>query len=114
MSDSGIVMCVVSRQRLVAPACLTGVTVRKPTLTMGNSTQTRDWCTHCPSYGEESAGGGSLPAFFGRELNRVYNRRCYQREYNTDGGAVMAEDWDNLNPNDRIQQPGCRFDIGRA
>lgn len=50
--------------------------------------------------------GISAPAFFGRELNRVYNRRFYRRKYNTDGVAIMAEDWDNL-----IILDACRYDL---
>lgn len=50
--------------------------------------------------------GLSNPAYFGRELNRLYHRRLYQREYNVSGVDVMAEDWDNL-----VILDACRYDM---
>jgi hypothetical protein len=44
-------------------------------------------------------------AYFGRELNRLYHRRLYAREWNVDGTDVFAEDWDSL-----ILLDGCRYD----
>jgi hypothetical protein len=45
------------------------------------------------------------PAFVGRELNRLFHRRSYQREFNTRGVDVMEEEWDNL-----LILDACRFD----
>lgn len=45
------------------------------------------------------------PAYFGRELNRLYHRRLYRRDFNTSGIDVQAEEWDNL-----IILDACRFD----
>ncbi|UPM42899.1 hypothetical protein [Halocatena salina] len=53
--------------------------------------------------------GVQQPSFFGQELNRLYNRRLYRREYNTDGVDVMTEDWDNL-----IILDACRYDLFSA
>ncbi len=53
--------------------------------------------------------GVQRPSFFGQELNRLYNRRLYRREYNTNGVDVMAEDWDNL-----IILDACRHDLFSA
>ncbi|WP_121823388.1 hypothetical protein [Halostella salina] len=50
--------------------------------------------------------GLSNPSFFGRELNRLYHRRLYQRPYNTDGVDVVAEDWDTL-----LVLDACRYDM---
>lgn len=50
--------------------------------------------------------GAANPAYFGRELNRLYHRRLYQREYNESGVDVMAEDWDFL-----IILDACRYDM---
>ncbi|WP_135536960.1 hypothetical protein [Halostella pelagica] len=48
----------------------------------------------------------SNPSFFGRELNRLYYQRLYNRPYNTDGVDVVMEDWDNL-----LVLDGCRYDL---
>jgi len=45
------------------------------------------------------------PAYFGRELNRLYHRRFYQCDFNPDGVAVVDEDWDNL-----VILDACRYD----
>lgn len=50
--------------------------------------------------------GGANPAYFGRELNRLYHRRGFRREYNPDGVDVMAEDWDTL-----LILDACRYDM---
>ncbi|KTG26911.1 hypothetical protein [Haloferax profundi] len=50
--------------------------------------------------------GRSNPAFFGRELNRLYYSGLGQRTYNHDGVDVVAEDWDNL-----LILDACRFDM---
>ena len=50
--------------------------------------------------------GLSNPSFLGRELNRLYHRRGYTREYNTAGVDVMAEDWDTL-----VVLDACRYDL---
>lgn len=50
--------------------------------------------------------GVSNPAYFGRELNRIFHRRFYRREFNTAGVDVMAEDWDTL-----VILDACRYDM---
>lgn len=50
--------------------------------------------------------GAANPAYFGRELNRLYHRRLYQRAYNESGVDVMSEDWDFL-----IILDACRYDM---
>lgn len=50
--------------------------------------------------------GFSNPSFFGRELNRLYHRRLYRRDYNTDGVDVVSEDWDTL-----LLLDACRYDM---
>ncbi len=49
--------------------------------------------------------GLSNPTFFVREMNRLYHRRFYRREYNLEGVDVIAEDWDVL-----IILDACRYD----
>lgn len=46
------------------------------------------------------------PRIFGRELNRLYHRRLYHREYNVSGIDVIAADWDTL-----LILDGCRYDM---
>lgn len=41
-------------------------------------------------------------------MNRLYYKRLYNREYNTDGVDVMAEDWDTL-----VVLDACRYDLFR-
>lgn len=53
--------------------------------------------------------GISTPALFGRELNRLYHRRLYTREYNTDGIDIVAADWDNM-----LLLDACRYDLFEA
>ncbi|WP_436911251.1 hypothetical protein [Halosimplex marinum] len=50
--------------------------------------------------------GLSTPALFLREANRLYHRRLNQRDYNTDGVDIFAEDWDNL-----LILDACRYDM---
>ncbi|MWV39293.1 hypothetical protein [Natrialba sp. INN-245] len=50
--------------------------------------------------------GLSDPSVFARELNRLYHRRLYRREYNTDGIDLLAEDWDTV-----LVLDACRFDM---
>ncbi len=50
--------------------------------------------------------GIQRPAFFLQECNRLYNRRLYRTDYNTEGDDFMAEDWDNL-----ILLDACRYDL---
>lgn len=50
--------------------------------------------------------GLTNPSLFAQELNRLYHRRLYTREYNTDGVDIFREDWDNL-----IILDACRYDI---
>lgn len=45
------------------------------------------------------------PAYFGRELNRLYFRHCSPEAYNSDGVAVVDEAWDNL-----VILDACRYD----
>lgn len=45
------------------------------------------------------------PAYFGRELNRLYHRRLYRREFNPRGVDVVAAEWDNL-----VILDACRYD----
>lgn len=45
------------------------------------------------------------PAYFGRELNRLYFRRLYRDAFNSDGVAVVDEEWDNL-----VILDACRYD----
>lgn len=49
------------------------------------------------------------PSVLARECNRVYHRRLYRREFNTDGLDVMAADWDTL-----IVLDACRYDTFEA
>jgi len=49
--------------------------------------------------------GLETPAFFGRELNRLYHRRLYRAPYNRRGVDVFAEPWDNL-----LLLDACRYD----
>lgn len=49
--------------------------------------------------------GLSNPAFFVREMNRLYHRRFYLRKYNHRGVDIIAEDWDFL-----IILDACRYD----
>lgn len=50
--------------------------------------------------------GVKNPAFFGRELNRLYHRRLYRRAFNPAGVDVAAADWDNL-----VILDACRYDL---
>lgn len=50
--------------------------------------------------------GVTNPAFFGRELNRLYHRRLSRREFNPSGIDIPAADWDNL-----IILDACRYDV---
>lgn len=45
------------------------------------------------------------PAYFGRELNRLYHRRLYREAFNPAGVAVVDEEWDNL-----VILDACRYD----
>lgn len=45
---------------------------------------------------EQVARGLTHPSLIFREINRLYYRRLYTREYNTDGIDIFNEDWDNL------------------
>lgn len=49
--------------------------------------------------------GFENPAFFGRELNRLYYRRLYRDEFNARGVDLFGEDWDNL-----LLLDACRYD----
>ncbi|MFB6140453.1 MAG: hypothetical protein ABEJ26_08475 [Halosimplex sp.] len=49
--------------------------------------------------------GVENPGYFGRELNRLYHRRCYRDDFNTDGVAVVDEEWDTL-----VILDACRYD----
>ena len=44
-----------------------------------------------------------------RELNRLYYRRLYARDFNEDGVDVFDEDWDNL-----VILDACRYDLFEA
>jgi hypothetical protein len=50
--------------------------------------------------------GRSNPAFFGRELNRLYFSRFDQHDFNHEGVDIVAEDWDNL-----LILDACRYDL---
>ncbi|MFP8954769.1 hypothetical protein ACLI4Z_17660 [Natrialbaceae archaeon A-arb3/5] len=50
--------------------------------------------------------GLSNPSFFGQELNRLYHRRLYRREHNTDGIDLMEADWDTV-----LVLDACRYDM---
>jgi len=45
---------------------------------------------------EQIATGIRNPDIALRELNRLYFRRLYTREFNENGTDIFAEDWDNL------------------
>lgn len=45
------------------------------------------------------------PAFFGREVNRLYYRRLYRTGFNPRGVDVVAEEWDTL-----VLLDACRYD----
>jgi len=49
--------------------------------------------------------GLDTPAFFGRELNRLYHRRLYRHEFNSRGVDIVDEQWDNL-----LILDACRYD----
>lgn len=49
------------------------------------------------------------PNLFFREVNRLYHRRAYRRTFNTEGTAIMEEDWDNL-----LLLDACRFDLFKS
>jgi hypothetical protein len=49
--------------------------------------------------------GLETPSFYGRELNRLYYRRLYRREFNTDGIDIFTQEWDNL-----LLLDACRYD----
>ncbi len=46
------------------------------------------------------------PVLIGREMNRLYHRRAYSRESNTEGVQVFDCDWDNM-----IILDACRYDM---
>ncbi len=50
--------------------------------------------------------GMTNPSFFARECNRLYHRRFYSQDCNTDGVDIIDEDWDNL-----LILDACRYDM---